>query len=58
MHKLIFDTSFFTKNNTKDVYNVELIDELEGKVHVIGHLYLEGDAIREFPLENPIPVTR
>lgn len=59
VHTLVFDTSFFTMNNVRDVVSVVLVDELEGKeVEVVSWLRLDGNSVKEVQLPTPTPATR
>eukprot|EP00026_Physarum_polycephalum_P010411 Phypoly_transcript_10574.p1 GENE.Phypoly_transcript_10574~~Phypoly_transcript_10574.p1 ORF type:complete len:364 (-),score=66.37 Phypoly_transcript_10574:66-1157(-) len=59
VHRLVFDTSFYTNNPTKDIYSVVLVDELEGtEKEVVTRLKLKGHAVETVTLPSPVPATR
>lgn len=59
VHAIELDTSFYTRNPTKDIYCITLIDELENTQKVVAeHLGLEGNASFKLELDKPVPTTK
>jgi len=59
VYRIEFSTQFYTRNPSKDVYSVVLIDELTGiQEEVVKHTTLLGDSVHRVQLTKPVPATK
>jgi len=59
VHFIELDTSFYTRNPTKDIYSIVLVDELEKKqVTVAENVELKGDTSQTLEVDPPVSASK